>query len=226
MLASYIYPGHSNQPISGIIYLHPITMQRFTGKDILSLRILKALCGKRFYKHVLVVTTMWDRIVPDLQRECEEREKAIRQTHWDDMCAGGAKICRFYGDEKSLDKILDSIIESAEGAPSLKIVTQLSERVSLEGTDAGQIATEERKRRMRELELEREEAQMEFEEIEKEVETAGKRLDERSRPESGNPKLDHPGRHNSEIDSRRQHRQNKSIGSVSVGGWQIALSKK
>lgn len=43
-----------------MLYLHRVTDVRALNQSLLNIEVLKALCGREFYPHVGVCSTMWD----------------------------------------------------------------------------------------------------------------------------------------------------------------------
>ncbi|KAJ6192387.1 P-loop containing nucleoside triphosphate hydrolase protein [Bipolaris maydis] len=52
----------SRLTIGGMIYAHRITDVRMSGSSVKSLRIFEKICGEHCFKHVTVITTMWNLI--------------------------------------------------------------------------------------------------------------------------------------------------------------------
>lgn len=97
--------------LSGIVYLHPITKNRVSGSSARNFRMLEALCGPEGLPNVVLLTTMWDQIVPHSTqyREACVREKELieYESFWGSMCRGGSKVRRFNGDTLSALVVLD-----------------------------------------------------------------------------------------------------------------------
>ncbi|RYP67361.1 hypothetical protein DL769_005791 [Monosporascus sp. CRB-8-3] len=147
-IASYL--DHAQlPPISGVIYLHRITDKKLTGTSRLNLEILKALCGERFYTHVVLSTTMWGRIPNEtVHAECGQRVTELlgSPSHWGDMASKGSKHIRFMGNRDSGMKILHHIL-SLPHAPPTELELELRAKKDLQNTKAGGVILEERRRR-------------------------------------------------------------------------------
>ena len=61
--------------LTGIIYLQRITDVRMQGSAVRSLRILKKLCGPKYYSNIVLATIKWDQVNYE---EGEYREKQLR----------------------------------------------------------------------------------------------------------------------------------------------------
>ncbi|KUI59246.1 GTPase IMAP family member 4 [Cytospora mali] len=53
--------------ISGVIYMHSIIDTRTVSDQKVQLELLKAMCGERFYGHIVICTTMWNSIPRDFR---------------------------------------------------------------------------------------------------------------------------------------------------------------
>lgn len=158
----------TNKPaIAGIVYLHRINEKRFTGADRMTLKILQAMCGQHFLPHVVLCTTMWDKI-PDKNvfSEAEVRESELlgAEDLWSPLLARGARHMRYTGDRASGINIIEAIFEyPARSKMEMQLELRNGE-CDVEDTLAGQIITAEirkkeerlRKQRMEEDEEERE----------------------------------------------------------------------
>jgi len=150
-------------PFAGVIYFHRITDKRVTGTSRMNLQILQAMCGTRFYPHIVLTTTMWD-IIPNetIMKEAADREKDLLQlpAFWGDMRARGCKYLRFMGNHPSGIEILSHFLTLGE-APPLAIEAEYRAGKVLQDTSAAAVILEERRRReqkrLRELEEQREE---------------------------------------------------------------------
>jgi len=139
-----------------------------TGALFLNLQMFQAFCGKKYFPHVLLVTTMWnntrDNIAAQQELLFRERELAATPEFWGDMIAHGAKVQQFHGDKASgLDII--RLLYQQEHARKPHIMKQFGQGYMLPDTGAGQVMTAEiirqEKRREKEEREEREEIEAE-----------------------------------------------------------------
>ncbi|CAK4034540.1 P-loop containing nucleoside triphosphate hydrolase [Lecanosticta acicola] len=122
--------------LSGLVYLHPISDNRFRGSALRNLFMFKQLCGSSCLPSIVLATTMWD-IVPI--EDGERREAQLRSTKgfWGEMEKGGSRVMRHKRTEESAMAILDAII-SHKHPQMLKIQREMvHERRSLDHTSAG-----------------------------------------------------------------------------------------
>jgi hypothetical protein len=78
--------------LAGILYVHDITEARFHGAAALNLAMLKALCGKEFYKNVTIITTKWGTMSQAAIKNAEKREASLKDTHWKELISGRARV--------------------------------------------------------------------------------------------------------------------------------------
>ncbi|RYN50593.1 hypothetical protein AA0118_g10822 [Alternaria tenuissima] len=78
--------------ISGIIYLHCITNNRFQGSAVRALSAFKKMCGEEVFKGVIVATTMWDKVTADELAKAEIRHEELQEKIRQDVIRGGGKL--------------------------------------------------------------------------------------------------------------------------------------
>ena len=130
--------------LAGIIYLHPISHNRFAGSDVRHLSMFRRMCGEDGYPHLVLGTTMWDRLPkdgPDLAM-ANDREEELRSTDgfWGLMSSRGSRMMRFQGDEASALRIVDHLMQMREKHGSFVLTIQkelVDEKKDLDATSAG-----------------------------------------------------------------------------------------
>jgi len=152
--------------------MHRITDVKMTGASRMNLEMLKAVCGAHYFQNVVLATSMWDAISrgkPITDFEAREAELIASPAFWGDLLDRGAVAERYMGDHKSGARIVDTICRKHPAA-TLEIILEMRS-TSLEYTTAGQILTEElRKREQTKLkEQEEEERELRAEVAEKEA---------------------------------------------------------
>lgn len=80
-----------NIKLSGLVYLHRITDNRMGGNPCKNVRMFGELCGELAMTQVVLVTTMWERVVP---RIGEERQKELADIYWKSLVDRGSSIDR------------------------------------------------------------------------------------------------------------------------------------
>lgn len=137
MIADYLAAAYSQKMrLSGIIYLHPISDNRFTHHMAKNLEMFKKLTGQKNLKNVVLTTSMWDRVG---EVEGGRREIQLRETYWNLLLAFGAKMGRFDGTARSAREVASEFL----GANTEPFYVQLQEEMgkghkSLKDTAAGQ----------------------------------------------------------------------------------------
>lgn len=84
--------------LKGVIYVHRITDNRYAGSSVKTFEIFKKICGEKALENVLLVTSRWATVEPDLGAS---RERELKEKFWAYMVARGSKMSRFHGDRNS-----------------------------------------------------------------------------------------------------------------------------
>ncbi|KAK8026501.1 hypothetical protein PG991_003557 [Apiospora marii] len=115
----------SSVKLAGIIYLHRITDNRVSGSALRNLRMFKELCGQDVYKHVILATSMWNKLLE------ADKETAV----------GRERELRWYADDKtSADDIIDALLAARNSDDNMTLQIQrelVDERKDLVTTSAG-----------------------------------------------------------------------------------------
>lgn len=128
----------SGQRLSGLIYMLPITLNRFTGPVLKNLRAFKELVGADNFSNVLLVTSMWDQL--SSTGDGISREQELRQVLWAPLIEKGSLTSRFFGNKSSALKAIGLITfdKRISLKPPLAIQHELvDKRKTLEETAAG-----------------------------------------------------------------------------------------
>ncbi|CAG8952681.1 hypothetical protein HYFRA_00008923 [Hymenoscyphus fraxineus] len=144
--------------LKGIIYLRRITDNRMAGSEVRTLDFFQKLVGEEALPHVVLATTMWQKVV-DLE-EANDRDSELRDEYWGEMRRKGSSATRFEGTTDSAQGIVSQLL--GKRPVVLKVQEQLvDQRMSLNQTEAGaflepKIGIDEEKfrKRLKELEIE------------------------------------------------------------------------
>ncbi|KAJ3556000.1 hypothetical protein NP233_g12077 [Leucocoprinus birnbaumii] len=135
--------------ISGIIYLHSISdigdseRAKAVGRNF---KLFEKLCGKQFCNRVVIITTHW----PSDERDSSNaahilREQQLERDDWRMMIAYGAKVCRFGGTPRSVERAVNLIVmaERQEQEQLYERTVQIQKELvrefkTLPNTEAGQ----------------------------------------------------------------------------------------
>jgi len=129
----------SNMKLGGVIYLHEITQTRMLGTSRKNFSMFQQLCGKKAHAVVILGTTKWAEVKPNIG---EEREKQLRENYWKDMLSQGSNMARVQNTKESAWALLDPILTNVEKKAvkvALKIQVELVElQLLIPETKAGQ----------------------------------------------------------------------------------------
>ena len=96
--------------LGGVLYLHDISVKKFTGTARRNLDLFSRLCGDAAIEKVLLVTTNWE-VSKDY---ADQREAELKSTHWKFMVDRGAGTHRFRRNWTSAWDIIDVVLERVE----------------------------------------------------------------------------------------------------------------
>lgn len=90
--------------------------------------MLEELCGPEGLPNVVLLSTMWDQIVPHSRqyREAYGREKELvkDEMFWGSMCRSGSKVRRFNGDKSSAQAVIDLLATRSKYRMPFKLKIQ------------------------------------------------------------------------------------------------------
>lgn len=128
--------------LTGLIYLHRINDTRLQGSARKNLHLLGELCGDAFLPHLVLVTTMWDRIDKEVG---SSREDALKSRYWKPFLDKGATSARFDATRKSATDIIDMLLSSS---PAADVMLDIQREIICDGktlaeTNAGRSLVEQ-----------------------------------------------------------------------------------
>ncbi|KAI8299690.1 hypothetical protein K4K59_002095 [Colletotrichum sp. SAR11_240] len=101
-ITEYMAAQHiSGLPLRGILYLHKIIDNRMTGTSKSYLELLESLVGDDALKNVILVTTMWNMLLPQHRRLALQREQELIDNFWSSMEQKGSYVAQFDGSSDS-----------------------------------------------------------------------------------------------------------------------------
>ncbi|KAK5203991.1 hypothetical protein LTR41_010201 [Exophiala xenobiotica] len=126
--------------LNGIIYLHPLTEQKWTGTSQRSIDFLKALCGSENYSCISLATSFWDQTTPAKGME-HERQLVDHPSRWGAILEKpGTRTHRHDSGYRSAIRIIASIIQK-NTKYALRIQKELSQPdATLLDTTVGRMA--------------------------------------------------------------------------------------
>jgi len=117
------------QLVDGIIFLHPITLNRVGGSERNRTRLLEKILGPNAFSRVFIATTMWDDLIEKgddaaVPTEVRLQGRIAEGGVWHHLCSRGATILKHTNNRESAIKIIKKVIEAAEGAPTVEPLLQ------------------------------------------------------------------------------------------------------
>jgi hypothetical protein len=93
--------------LAGIIYVHRISDERFTGISVRNFKMFRQLCGESTLKNVILVTNMWGKVE---QGVGEAREQELGGVYFKPALDGGAQLVRHHNTTQSSHDIIRRIM--------------------------------------------------------------------------------------------------------------------
>ena len=99
--------------LGGVIYLHDISQDRFSGTARRNLDMFNHLCGDSALEKVVLVTSKWGR---GSEQGFNKREGELTGKHWNEMMRGGARVERLVAGQEQASAwgIVRSILDRVE----------------------------------------------------------------------------------------------------------------
>ncbi|KAF8884207.1 P-loop containing nucleoside triphosphate hydrolase protein [Gymnopilus junonius] len=127
--------------LGGVIYLHDVSLDRFTGTAQRNLDMFQALCGQGALSKVILGTTKWGRIS---DRRAQAHEDELKRDHWKTLIAEGAKVRSFKhrNDTESAWRFIDIVVALVKKEDLNEVYLQIQrelgdEKKLIPETDAG-----------------------------------------------------------------------------------------
>ena len=147
-IANYLSVSYANSIyISGIILLHRISDNRFSGSSRRNITMFKELVGEMAYENVAIATTMWWNGEHEMNLK---KEKELQDEHFSDILSSGGTLFRLTGGleavdsagarEQAMDIIAHLMLKAKEGPVVLRIQNEMvDETLALNRTAAGKV---------------------------------------------------------------------------------------
>jgi len=94
--------------LGGVIYLHDISQDRFSGTAKRNLKMFSHLCGDAALDKVVLVTSKWTRLPVE---NGTKREKELREIHWKSMIEKHSEVRSFRDSHQSAWDVVNFILE-------------------------------------------------------------------------------------------------------------------
>jgi hypothetical protein len=98
----------------GILWLQDITKTRMHGSDMKTLDLFCRLIGEAAFKHVVLVSTMWNKVKEEFEDAAYDKEAQLTDDFWREMILGGSYAQRFLGTRASAEGIISQLVGSRE----------------------------------------------------------------------------------------------------------------
>jgi len=152
--------GRNRVWVTGVLFLHRITDNKFSPTASRISNMLKSLCGDEAMRHVMLCTTMWDKVSAE---EGGDRFDELCSTgSWEEMISKGANTGQIsnisHDAQGDAENIVSELITNAQPVELAIQDEMINHNMSVAETGAGQVLTEH----LREV---REAAEREMQEI-------------------------------------------------------------
>ncbi|KAF9449504.1 hypothetical protein P691DRAFT_614340, partial [Macrolepiota fuliginosa MF-IS2] len=115
--------GRKRILLSGILYFHRISDNRMARTPLKCLEMFEKLCGHNASSHIVMVTTMWDKLGED--EIGERREDELKSTFWAPMLKRGSTIERYKNTKESAWNILEHFLGAPRERQELRLQREL-----------------------------------------------------------------------------------------------------
>ncbi|KDR82107.1 hypothetical protein GALMADRAFT_45528, partial [Galerina marginata CBS 339.88] len=108
-IAEYLKDAHMDEKLlGGVIYLHDVSIDRFTGTARRNLEMFEHLCGEDALCKVFLGTTKWSVLVkPEIASSHEEE---LVHEYWSPLITKGSNVRRFEDTYESAKGFIDAIL--------------------------------------------------------------------------------------------------------------------
>ena len=109
--------------LTGIIQLYSVADARMRGTPLRNLKMFEGLCGSDGLANVILTTTFWGQVIPDVG---SQREEQLKSEFWAEMIRHGCRVARF--DPWSFEtawKIIDILNAAVPRRHALKVQVEL-----------------------------------------------------------------------------------------------------
>ena len=114
------YEGGGN--LTGVIYFHRISDDRWGRSDTRSIGWLKRICGETALRSVVLVTNMWGDVTPETS---DTRERQLATEFVKPVLDKGAQLHRHYDTTESAHQIIGVILNNHQTRTPLQIQREL-----------------------------------------------------------------------------------------------------
>ncbi|KAF9004218.1 P-loop containing nucleoside triphosphate hydrolase protein [Cyathus striatus] len=125
----------NDMKLAGVIYLHEISQTRMLGTTRKNLDMFRKLCGDKALSSVVLGTTKWSEVAPDVG---EARLRQLKDKFWKDMIENGSHVFKFENTYESAWAMVDNLVVKHESYNILQLQGELVDlQKIIPDTDAG-----------------------------------------------------------------------------------------
>lgn len=111
LIASWMKDAYDDKTrLTGVIYLHRISDNRMNGSSYKNLKMFRSLCGTRNLSHVVLATTMWDKISAE-EGGARETELLAEDEWWGQMKSNGSMVRRYDNTTAGAVAMVDELVQ-------------------------------------------------------------------------------------------------------------------
>lgn len=118
-----------NMVLGGVLYLHDISNDRFSGTARRNLEMFQHLCGDAALSKVVLGTTKWKRTPVDIG---VSHEKELKEVHWKPLINKGSTVRRFVDDRQSAMSFVEGILQNLKRRETMDTFLQIQEEIAVD----------------------------------------------------------------------------------------------
>jgi len=118
MIQIYSQSRRNGALVGGVLHLYDITTKRFNAKARQNLRKPSTSAWCDDMRKTVIVTTNWPSN-PD--EYLYQREKEMKEKHWQTLIENGLQVWRFLGDYTSAWDVINSLLHHVDLSPTSKL---------------------------------------------------------------------------------------------------------
>ncbi|KDR82105.1 hypothetical protein GALMADRAFT_207430 [Galerina marginata CBS 339.88] len=116
--------------VGGVIYLHDVSIDRFTGTAQRNLEMLEHMCGEAALPKVILGTTKW--AVLSKPEIASAHEAELQEQHWLPLTEKGSTVQRFEDTHESAKTFLDTILLNFRRDNLCEIALQIQHELAVD----------------------------------------------------------------------------------------------
>lgn len=111
LIASWMKDAYDDKTrLTGVIYLHRISDNKMSGSSYKNLKMFRSLCGTKNLSHVVLATTMWDKVNAE-EGAAREAELLSEENWWGHMKSNGSTVKKYDGTTTGATAIVNDLVQ-------------------------------------------------------------------------------------------------------------------